>query len=213
MPLRQGYGAQAASLLLLILLSGCTTPGRPRPVVPPTPSPSPVLAHGYVLSVTVMVAGEKEIDVRGVRIREDGNVDLPLLGSIAARDLTLRKFSDIIEKAYGERFFVNPHVTINFDLAAESDMYPWGFVTVLGRVKEPGRVRIPATRDLTVTQCIQKAGGFIQYARQNGIEIARRDPVTGKDKELKVDFGKIGSGEKDIPLKHGDIVNVPEVIF
>ena len=114
---------------------------------------------------------------------------------------------------YGDRFFVNPHVTVSFDLDAESDMYPWGSVTVLGRIAKPGRVRIPATRDLTITQCIQKAGGFIQYAKKTAIEITRPQPGTGTVKVTKVDFNRIGRGEKDPLLRHGDVVNVPEVMF
>jgi polysaccharide export outer membrane protein len=205
--------ARMALLLSMVFAASCTSPPpkKPEQKVPQ----SPVLSDGYVLSVKVMVAGEKEVDVKGCRVREDGTLDLPLLGAVNARGKTLKELNDYLREEYGRRFFVNPRVTVSFDLAGEVDMYPWGYVTVLGRVKKPGSVRIPATRDLTITQCIQKAGGFIEYAKKSAIRITRRDPETGKNKKITVDFKHMAesAGEKDLLLKPGDTVYVPEVLF
>ena len=200
-------------LLSMVFAASCSTPPAKR--VKQSGTNSPVLSDGYVLSVTVMVAGQKEVDVQGGRIREDGSLQLPLLGAVKAGGKTLKEFNDYLREEYGRRFFVNPQVTVRFDLTGESDMYPWGYVTVLGRIKDPGRVRIPPTRDMTITQCIQKAGGFIEYAKRNGIRITRRDPQTGKKKVVTVDFKGLADAEedKDLFLKHGDTIYVPEVLF
>ena len=208
------YIARGVAMILGIgLLASCSTP--PVKKVEQSVTVSPVLSDGYVLTVSVMVAGAKEVDIKGARIREDGLLDLPLLGPVKARGLTLKEFNDYLKREYGRRFFVDPRVTVSFDLSGETDMYPWGYVTVLGRVNDPGRVRIPATRDLTITQCIQKTGGFIKYAKKSSILITRRDPETGKAKEFSVDFKRMAGSkdDKDLLLKSGDVVYVPEVLF
>ncbi len=173
---------------------------------------SPALVPGYVLNVSVMVAGEKEVDAKNKRIQANGTIELPLLGSVRAAGKTRQEFEDHIQGLYNKSYFVDPRVSVDFVLD-DTDVYPWGYITVLGQVKKPGRVRIPPTRDLTITQAIQKAGGLEKYAKEGAIRITReRDSGPTR---LTVDFGKIaaGGGKEDIVLKHGDVVYVPEVVF
>ncbi len=210
-------GATLAALSgVLLLFQACSTP----PVADTARVPyavqggSPLLAPGYLLDVRVMVSGVNEINEKSLRIQTDGSVNLPFLGAVNAAEMTLDGFQSWLTAQFNARYFINPVVSVNISAADNASAFPWGFVTVLGRVKDPGRVRIPPTQDLTVMQAIQEAGGFIKYARERGIEITRLDK-DGASVRMIFDVRQLArsSGETDIPLKHGDIVFVPEVIF
>jgi polysaccharide biosynthesis/export protein len=165
--------------------------------------------------VSVFVAGKKEIDEVGKRISDNGTLSLPLLGTIATESLTLDEFCHMLAALY-KRYYVNPQVIAEFsrDTGPEG-ISPWGYVTVLGRVKSPGRIAIPATRDLTVSGAIQKAGGFNTSAKLGGVIITHRG-LDGKTATRAIDFEAVGSGgktEDDIIVNADDMVFVPERKF
>lgn len=202
--------------LSLALLPSCRTASQAAADQPPpsVADQSPRLVPGYMLDVRVMVAGKDEIKETGIRIQESGLVTLPLLGSIRAAGLTLHEFQTWLTKEYNTNFFIDPIVSAGISTDDNDNAFPWGYVTVLGRVKEPGRIRIPPTRDLTIMQAIQEAGGFIQYAKDSGIEITRQEK-DGTSTRLTFDMRKMAKSadDADIRLEHGDVVYVPEVIF
>jgi len=201
---------------LLALLPSCRS-ARPTDTDPPAPESvdqSPLLAPGYMLDVRVMVAGNDEINEKGIRIQESGQVTLPLLGTVQAAGMTLDAFKTFLTDEYNANYFINPIVSAGISIDDNSSAYPWGYVTVLGRVKDPGRVRIPPTRDLTIMQALQEAGGFIKYAKEGAIEITRQEK-DGTSRRITFDMRKMAksSDEADTRLEHGDVVYVPEVIF
>ena len=176
----------------------------------------PRLAPGYVLNVTVAVAGDREIDDRNKRIQNDGTVSLTLLGSVKAEGRTLKEFKDYLYELYNKSYFVNPEVSVDFVFTAGREgVSPWGYVTVLGRVKQPGRVNIPPTGDLKLTHAIQKAGGFDTSAKDTDIRITRIDG-NGETRRIEINLRNIdskGRTDDDIVLQAGDVVFVPEMIF
>jgi polysaccharide export outer membrane protein len=113
-------------------------------------------------------------------------------------------------------YFVNPQVIVDFVRDENKEgISPWGYVTVLGRVKKPGRIAIPATRDLTVSGAIQQAGGLDTSAQLGAIHVTRRAP-NGKTVTKDVNLNAIGVGgrvEDDIVLESDDVVYVPESTF
>ena len=106
------------------------------------------LRPGLIISMSVLVAGKKEIDEPSKRISDGGTIALPLLGEMDISDLSLNELQAKLTKSY-QQYFIEPQVILDFvrDTGADG-ISPWGFVTVLGRVKIPGRVAIPATRDM-----------------------------------------------------------------
>ena len=85
----------------------------------------------------------------------------------------------------------------------------------MGRVKIPGRVAIPATRDMTVSGAIQKAGGFGPSAKENAILVTRSLPNNQTETRtinLKA-VGTAGRLDDDIVLEANDVVYVPEAMF
>ena len=114
---------------------------------------------------------------------------------------------------------INATDSIDFVLVtgdiAEEGVSPWGFVTVLGRVEKPGRIALPATRDMTVSGAIQKAGGFATSAKDNGILVTRLLP-NGKTEARTINMRAVGTAgrlQEDIILEANDVVFVPEAMF
>ncbi len=175
---------------------------------------SPSLTPGYMLDVRVMVAGEDEIVEEGIRIQESGHVTLPLIGSVQAAGRSLQEFQSWLTQEYNQSYFIDPIVSVGISVGDNDSTFPWGYVTVLGRVETPGQIRIPPTRDLTITQAIREAGGFIKYAKESRIEITRQEK-DGTTKRIMFDMREMArsSGEANLRLQPGDVIYVPEVIF
>ncbi len=173
------------------------------------------LRSGLTISVTVLVGGKMEISEPAKRISEGGTIVLPLLGEVTVADLTLDGLRIQLSQNY-RQYFVEPQVILDFAPDAGSgEISPWGFITVLGRVKAPGRVALPATRDLTVSGAIQKAGGFDTSAKMNAILVSRPLPdgnIETRNVNLNA-VGKSGRLEEDITLEADDVVYVPESMF
>jgi polysaccharide export outer membrane protein len=172
-----------------------------------------VLRPGLTVSIRVSVAGRDEVSQTRLRISERGTLTLPLVGEVPVSGMTLVACTERLTTLY-EEYLVDPQVAVQFEWT-EGAISPWGTVTVLGRVTSPGKVPIPATRDLTVSAAIQQAGGFAPSARDNAITVSRANP-DGTTLRIEVDLralGRRGNLEEDIVLQSGDVVFVPEQIF
>ena len=176
---------------------------------------APQLSPGLVVAVSVLVSGKKEIDEPAKRISNSGEISLPLIGNVQANGLSLDELVAKLTMLYND-YFVHPQVVIEFVKDQNSDMVsPWGYVTVLGRVKNPGRVSIPPTQDMTISGAIQKAGGLDTSAKDSAIKITRPLPG-GKSVQYEVDLRSVGSRGRvhdDLILKPGDVVFVSEMMF
>ncbi len=173
------------------------------------------LKPGLMISMSVLVAGKKELDEPSKRISERGTIILPLLGEIAIAELSLDELQGQLTQSY-KKFFVEPQVILDFVRDADAEgISPWGYVTVLGRVQKPGRVSIPATRDMTVSAAIQKTGGFAASAKVSAILVTRSLP-DGKTEARTIDLNAVGTAgrlEDDIILDANDVIYVPEAMF
>jgi protein involved in polysaccharide export with SLBB domain len=173
------------------------------------------LRPGLVLDFSLLVAGKKEYEETAKRISDGGTIVLPLLGTVKVSEFSLEELRRVLTQMYA-KYYVEPQVIVDFVRDSNIDgVSPWGYVTVLGRVKNPGRIMIPATRDLTVSGAIQKAGGFNTSARMNAIRVTRRSSE-GTAEIRTIDMNAVGSGgriEDDILLIMDDVVFVPEARF
>ncbi|NLG36203.1 MAG: polysaccharide export protein [Lentisphaerae bacterium] len=172
------------------------------------------LRPGLMISMSVLVAGQKEIEEPSKRVSDGGTIVLPLLGEIEVADMTLDELQGKLTTRY-KRYFVRPQIILDYVRDTKEGISPWGFVTVLGRVKEPGRVPIPATRDMTVSGAIQRAGGLAPSARPNAILVSR-SMSDGSIESRTVNLHSVGAEgrlEEDIILEANDVVFVPEALF
>ena len=151
-----------------------------------------------------------------VLVDQNGDIVLPLLlqDPVACDGLTLESLKQKLVKAYS-KYYRQPMVTVTFAPYDGKGVSPWGTVTVLGEVGRPGPVNMPATMDLTVTKVLQEAGGCKPFADKTSIRVTRCDK-DGNQTRTYVnlnEIGKDGRVDKDMPLRAGDVVWVPETWY
>jgi polysaccharide export outer membrane protein len=85
-------------------------------------------------------------------------------------------------------------------------------IMVIGAVKTPGVIQYK--EGMTVLDAILSAGGFTEFAKQNGVIVVRKEgnEVRNIEVELKAAI-KEGKISKDLPLKPGDRIIVKTGIF
>ncbi len=151
-----------------------------------------------------------------VLVDQNGDITLPLLlqEPVACDGLTLEALKQKLVKAYS-KYYRQPMVTVTFAPYDGKGVSPWGTVTVLGEVGNPGPVNMPATMDLTVTKVLQAAGGCKPFADKTAIRVTRCDKDGNQTRTLVNinEIGKDGRVDKDMPLRAGDVVWVPETWY
>ena len=156
----------------------------------------------YVLGaedvIEVSVLGQDEFKARG-RIRADGTIVLPLIGSMNAAGRTPIQLSDdIAKKLQSGGFYSRPMV--NVEIASYASRY----VIVLGEFAQPGL--LPVDRPYRVSEIVARAGG-IKPSGANHVILRRADGGT----ELKLPFDQLATGgdAQDPLVQPGDKVFVP----
>jgi polysaccharide export outer membrane protein len=105
-----------------------------------------------------------------LRIDSDGNVNIPMVGSVHVGDLTLVGAAAKIAASLRDGKILNePQVNLNVEEYAGHD------ITVLGEVHAPGRIELLAPRHLD--DVVAMAGGETEYAGKT-IEIRHEEGVT-----------------------------------
>ncbi len=167
--------------------------------------PAYILKPEDVLHITVYEHLDLETKVR---ITSDGEIAFPLIGKIQAAGLGVSDLEDKIATLLEKDYLVNPQVQIFID------EYHSRQISVLGAVNKPGKYDMYTERETTLLEAIAMAEGFSDVASINGTRIIRNEE--GEEITIKVkvtDITKKGQKEKDIPLKPGDIVFIPESFF
>lgn len=168
--------------------------------------PAPARAQDYLLGpddvLEVTVYREDEL-YREIRISSNGNISFPLLGEVKAEGLTNSELEKTLEEKL-TKFLKKPQVTVFIK--------EYSTISVTGQVNEPGS--FPLRGELSVIEAIGLAKGFTKVAAQNSVKIMRMENGEKKTITVKVaDISKKGDKSKDVPLKRGDIIYVPESLF
>jgi len=138
---------------------------------------------------------------RTVPVRMDGMISIPLVDDVKAAGLTPLQLKELLLAKLRE-YVDTPDVTV---VVTEANSYK---VYVQGEVRTPGVIRLRT--ETSLVQLIVMAGGFTDWANQKKITIMRKEG--GKDSRIVVNYKKIiegDDGEKDVILKSGDIVIIP----
>jgi len=165
--------AWGSLLLVAIVLVGCINNGPPTPPLPDpgtttntdniggAPS-SDLLEPGN--TITISFSGLSTVPVPFTcRIREDGTISPPYLDKrIEAAGKTIGTLEQELEKEYVPRIYRTINVTIR-----TADR----FYFVGGEVRQPSRQ--PYVGRITVTQAIQSAGDFTDFANQRKVRVIR----------------------------------------
>lgn len=159
--------------------------------------------RGYVLgaddTITVQVYGQSDAGVT-TRIKADGTIVMPLIGTVNAEGLTQLELADLVKKKLVTGgFFKAPFVNV------EIGAYVSKTVNVAGKVASPGVY--PLDKDYTVLEILLKSG-WLREQGANYVYLRR-----AKDsKEIKLDAEALvrGAPDKNVLLAPGDTLFVPD---
>ena len=189
------------------------------PSSPPSSGPSVstnavTAPSGYVLSandqVAVEVFGEDDLRTNG-RLNAEGNLSLPLLGSVHLAGLTLTQATARVTELYARDYLVNPKVNVMLVSYAKRRF------TVLGQVNRPGSYEMPdgSPTGIDLLEAVAMAGGYTRIAAPERITVRRHGP--NGDEILKVDGKRLargtGGAKSSFKVQPGDTITVGESIF
>ena len=171
--------------------------------VTPFPAPEGVadmkLAPGSLIDVRVF----EESDLDGsYRLDNDGQISMPLAGTIHLGSLTLAEAAAVITaKLETAQILKTPHVSVNIE------EYSTHYIVVLGEVASPGRFPVMGQRKLT--DVLAMAGGETQAAG-NEIVIHRFQNPPNVTETVHYGYGRDGNNPAvlDVEIDPGDAVLV-----
>lgn len=200
--------------LTVLAAGGCA--GQPKPtsaLVPvareeqslPVPVAKPDVRNDYRLGPDDLL----RVDVfqvegisRKVRVNSNGEIALPLLGSVHVAGLSASEVEELLKNKLGERYLQNPQVSVAVEEFISQR------VVVDGAVVKPGVY--PLTGRMTLLQLFATANGPVEDADTHNVRIFRSNG-SGKKDILSYDLEKIRQGTiKDPVLEGNDVVEVGE---
>jgi polysaccharide export outer membrane protein len=136
------------------------------------------------------LSGDYEVDLTG-------QVSLPLIGNVAAVDLTTAQLDQRLTEKFGEKYLENPDISVGVKASTRHS------VTVDGAVKDAGS--FPVSGPLTLMQAVALAGGTADDANAHRVAIFRQ--IGGKRQAAAFDLALIRKGlAPDPSVYSGDIV-------
>ena len=191
-----------------------------RPIAAPTDASAPAASTptaltaptGYILrpnnQVAVEVFGEDDLRTN-TRLNGEGNLSLPLVGSVHLAGLSLAQATSKVTELYGRDYLVNPRVTVSLVGYAKRRF------TILGQVNRPGSYEMPegSPDGVDLLEAIAMAGGYTRIAAPERVSVRRR-AATGEDEVLRVDAKRLAKrGGENFQVLPGDTVTVAESLF
>jgi protein involved in polysaccharide export with SLBB domain len=194
-----GYPAESSSR------TTSASPGSSAPAIAPMVAVS--APTGYVLSpsdqVGVEVFGEEDLRASG-RLNAEGNLSIPLLGSVHLAGLTLSQAAAKLTQLFGSDYLVNPRVNVMLMGYAKRRF------TMLGQVNRPGSYEMPedSPEGIDMLEAIAIAGGYTRIAAPERISVRRGDQI------LRVNAKRLARGShENFTVQPGDTVTVGESVF
>ena len=192
--------------------SAAMTSTLPPVISAPAPNNGVSAPAGYILSANDQVAVEVfgEDDLRtNARLNGEGNLSVPLLGSIHLAGLTLTQASSKLTEFYARDYLVNPKVNVMLVGYAKRRF------SVLGQVNRPGSYEMPdgSPGGIDLLEAIAMAGGYTRIAAPERVSVRRHTAAAG-DQIFKVNAKRFTHGTGgSFRVEPGDTVTVGESIF
>jgi polysaccharide export outer membrane protein len=161
---------------------------------------------GDELAITVL---EDDTLNRQVLVLPDGQISVPLAGTVRAGGQTVDAVERTITDRLASNFAVRPSVFVSVTTVAnDQETFP---IYVLGQVNTPGQVEVEV--GTTLLQAIALTGGLDRFAATKRIQLRRTDPATGQERMFLFNFKAVERGgaiQSMITLREGDVIIVPE---
>lgn len=210
MPLHYRSTRAALILLCCAAVSGCGGSklgaglphgfdGYPGPITPAAARPAPEYRIGPLDTIDVTVFQEPDLSAKGLAVDASGNVVLPLVGSFPAAGKTTNVLSADIARKLGERYLVNPQVSVAVASSVSQK------VVVQGQVVEPGVYEVKGST--TLLEALSMAKGETAVASLNRVVVYRT--INGQRMGALFDVQTIRTGQaKDPDIFGNDVVIV-----
>lgn len=143
-------------------------------------------------TITILVYGEPDLDVKEVKVTARGHVAVPLVGDIKVRGRTEAQILQDVTARLADGYLKNPNVTVSVD---RLQLY-----YIKGEVRKPGGYRY--VEGMSVDKAIALAGGFTERAAEDDIRIS-----TGNEASVRKNISL------STPVKPGDVITVGESFF
>jgi polysaccharide export outer membrane protein len=199
----------ALGVVTALALSGCASTPEPNIGAAATQPISELGQDGYSVKrpdtyllrptdkISVNVFREPDLSVETVRIGVEGNVSMPMLGSIPAAGMTAKQFEQDLTRRFAALGLKSPMVSVNVTEFASH------MVTVEGSVEKPGVYSFqPGAR---LSTAIALASGTKRSAKTDQVAVFRESPEGIMI--AKFDYGQVRQGTMlDPVLQPGDRV-------
>jgi polysaccharide biosynthesis/export protein len=166
-----------------------------------------------VLTLTIFAGGEKQ-NVATMTVSSQGMINVPFIGPVMAKGLTVSQLEDKVTKPLAADYFVNPEINIVISEYHSLHYY------ISGAVGAPGLYEMKSKA--TLLELIAKAGGvsaehgsivYILHPSSDRTASKKQNPNNYSDKDpSKVDLNKLldkGDMSQNIELQTGDVVYIP----
>src|SRR4029453_451416 len=176
------------------------------------PASSVSAPPGYILTandqVAVEVFGEEDLRANG-RLNPEGNLSVPLLGSIHLAGLTLTQAAAKLTELYSRDYLVSPKVNVMLMGYARARF------SIFGQVGRPGSYDMPegSPGGIDLLEAIAMAGGYTRIAAPERVTVRRQTGGAG-DQIIKVNAKRFTKGSGGgFHVEPGDTITVGESIF
>lgn len=192
-------------MAIVVLAAGCP-PKLPNYDYSKEPDPRTseiVLGVGDVVAINVWENANLNTEAT---IRPDGTITMPLVGDVKAVGETPTTLKTNIKTKL--QTFLRLQGGNEITIAVKS--YKSYRFTIQGEVSHTGV--ITSEQYVTVADAIALAGGLTRFARRSEIVLTRRDPQSGKLRQIPLDYDLLVSGKRpdmNIYVLAGDTIWVP----
>jgi len=176
------------------------------PVFDPPPETAYTLGSGDIVNIDIFrvpqYSGESQVLV-------DGTLNLPLIGKVSVKGLSLEEASKVLSNRYGS-YLKRPIITISLLTSRPIQ------VGIAGEVGRPGAYSISqdGARNTRLSQIIETAGGITQTADLYTIQV-KRTQLNGTQETITANLWDLienGNINQDIVLRDGDSIFIPTAI-
>jgi protein involved in polysaccharide export with SLBB domain len=150
---------------------------------------------------------EERSEARPIIVTDSGDMEVPLIGRVAAAGKTCQGLAYEIKQALEKDYFYRATVIIGLDAASAKSR---GAVYVMGAVRSQGAIEIPQTGTITVSKAIMRAGGFSDFANRRKVRLIRKGGDTSDNTAIDVNAILEGTGSKDPVLQADDVIIIAE---
>ncbi len=154
--------------------------------------------------IAIQVYREVNLSIE-LNIPLSGEVNYPMVGTVQLAGKTVKEIEADVKSRLEEQLLTSAQVTVVIKSRNKRSAY------ILGSVEKPGEYEILFGKSLSLLQAVSKAGGFSKDADRDKMLLMRDNG--GKRTAYTIAYSEImkkGGLEKDVSLKDGDILVVPE---